>query len=280
MRGNTITEALLDGYEAYLLREEKSPATREKYIFDVRQFAAFLQGKEVNKERVVAYKGELETRYAVRSANSKIASLNSFFRFRERRDLCVRQFRLQKPVCCAPEKELMKEEYYCLLRTAKDRGDMRLSLLMETICATGIRISELPSVTAETLGTGEVTVRCKGKTRPVFLVKALRKKLTRYASENGIRSGPLFITRSGKPLDRSNIWRMMKALCAKAGIPKGKVFPHNLRHLFARTFYKEEPDLAKLADVLGHTNINTTRIYIITTFREYQNRLERLRLTS
>ena len=150
--------------------------------------------------------------------------------------------------------------------------------MIETICSTGIRVSELPFVTVEALRSGEATVRCKGKTRPVYIVSSLRKKLREYVSRNGIRSGPVFVSRTGKPLDRSNIWRAMKALCERAGVEEGKVFPHNLRHLFARTFYQAEKDIAKLADVLGHTNINTTRIYIITTFREYQTRLERMSL--
>ena len=279
MRERVISRNALKGYGDFLAEDEKSPATRKKYLFDVTQFAEYVGKNKVRKEDVIRYKEELSRRYAVRSANSKIAAMNSFFRFMGWADFCIRQFRLQKEICCPPERELTKEEYFRLVKTARREGDERLSLLIETICATGIRVSELPFITVEALRSGEAVVNCKGKTRPVFLASSLRKKLRTYAAQEKVRAGPIFVSRTGKPIDRSNIWRAMKALCDKADIPRTKVFPHNLRHLFARTFYTAEHDIAKLADVLGHTNINTTRIYTITTFREHQSMLEKLGLT-
>ena len=185
---------------------------------------------------------------------------------------------MQTEAYCSEEKELTRAEYMALVRVAEQKKNERLSLVVQTICGTGIRVSELQSITVEAVRKGEAVVSCKGKTRKIFIVKALQKKLLRYAAEQKICSGIIFVTKSGKPLDRSNIWREMKSLCKQAGVSPGKVFPHNLRHLFARTFYGIEKDIAKLADILGHSNINTTRIYIITTGAEHQRRMENMRL--
>ena len=220
----------------------------------------------------------LEENYKIRSANSILAALNAFLRFAGWHDLCVKQFKIQKEAFCSEEKELTKNEYISLVRTAEKRGNHRLSLVVQTICGTGIRVSELKFVTLEAAKCGEVQVFCKGKIRKIFIVKALRKKLLQYAAAKNIRSGAIFVTQYGKALNRSNIWKEMKALCEEAGVAAGKVFPHNLRHLFARTFYELEKDIAKLADILGHSNINTTRIYIITTVAEHQRRMENMRL--
>ena len=162
--------------------------------------------------------------------------------------------------------------------TAKQKGNERLNLILQTICGTGIRVSELQYITVEAVKNREATVSLKGKTRSVFLVKELRKKLIRYAAKQNIQSGAVFITRTGKPMNRTNIWREMKGLCKQAGVNPKKVFPHNLRHLFARTFYGIEKDIAKLADILGHSSINTTRIYIISTGSEHRRRMEHMRL--
>jgi len=278
MKKRIITNQVLYAFEKHLMENEKAQATREKYMRDLRCFAAYAAGKELDKPLVLDYKAFLAQTYAIRSANSMLAALNAFLRFAGWHDLCVKQFKVQKEAYCSEEKELTKAEYTALVRAAEQKKNERLSLVVQTICGTGIRVSELQCITAEAVRRGEAVVSCKGKTRKIFIVKALQKKLLRYAAEQGITAGMLFVTQSGKPLDRSNIWRQMKELCAQAGVSPKKVFPHNLRHLFARTFYSIEKDIAKLADILGHSNINTTRIYIVTTGAEHQRRMENMRL--
>ena len=208
----------------------------------------------------------------MRSVNAMLAGLNGLFAFHGWHDLKVKTLKLQQQVYCPEEKELTKQEYARLCRTAERRKNQRLSLILQTICGTGIRVSELRYITVEAAKQGEAVVNCKAKTRTVFLVKALRQKLLRYAAEQGIESGMIFVTRTGKPIDRTNIWREMKSLCQEAGVNPEKVFPHNLRHLFARVFYGIEKDIAKLADILGHSSIDTTRIYIISTGTEHRRR--------
>lgn len=279
MKGRIITETIISKFKTYLQNEEKSTNTIEKYIRDVKAFADYANSLDVTKEIVISYKNKLiADEYAVRSINSMIASLNSLFVFIGWEDLKVKSIKLQRQIYCPEEKELTKAEYLRLVNTAKQKGNERLNLLIQTICGTGIRVSELQFITVEAVKCGEAVVSLKGKTRTVFIVKELKKKLLRYAAEQGINSGSIFITRSGKPMSRTNIWREMKNLCAKAGVNPDKVFPHNLRHLFARTFYGIEKDIAKLADILGHSNINTTRIYIITTGDEHRRRMENMRL--
>ena len=265
-------------FEIYLRDEEKSQATIGKYMHDVNCFAAFIGQTPVCKENVLAYKARLGQTYAVSSANSMLAAMNAYLRFCGWGDMCVKQFRVQRQVYCAEEKELTRAEYMRLLATAEKQQNKRLHLLIQTICATGIRVSELQYVTVEALRRGEITVDCKGKHRRVFLVSALRKKLLQYAKEQKIKTGEIFVTKNGKTLSRCNIWREMKALCTEARVHPDKVFPHNLRHLFAHTFYSIEKDIAKLADVLGHANINTTRIYIMTTGAEHRRKLEKMHL--
>ena len=278
MKKRIITNQTINSFKNYLVENEKSTATIDKYMRDIRCFSEYSTECILDKALVLNYKGMLEQKYAVRSANSMLAALNAFFRFLGWHDLCVKQFKVQKEAYCSEEKELTKAEYTALVRTAEQKKNERLSLVVQTICGTGIRVSELQSITVEAVRRGEAVVSCKGKTRKIFIVKALQKKLIRYATEQGITSGMLFVTKSGKPLDRSNIWREMKDLCKQAGVSPQKVFPHNLRHLFALTFYGIEKDIAKLADILGHSNINTTRIYIITTGAEHQRRMENMRL--
>ena len=207
-----------------------------------------------------------------------LASLNSLFSFLGWYDCKVRSLKLQRQVYCPEEKELTKAEYARLCRTAKAKHNERLNLILQTICGTGIRVSELQFITVEAVKKGEATVSLKGKTRSVFLIKPLQKKLLRYITEQKIQSGAVFVTRTGKPINRTNIWREMKKLCLEAEVNPEKVFPHNLRHLFARVFYGIEKDIAKLADILGHSSINTTRIYIISTGMEHRQRMERMRL--
>ena len=272
-------------FEAYLREREKAPATVEKYVRDVRSFFAFAENESFRsselifrKESVLEYKQHLTEHYSVRSANSMIASLNSFFAFIGRSDLKLRSLKMQREVYCEESRELTREEYERLCRAAERKHNERLSLIIQTICGTGIRVSELAYVTVDAVRRGEATVSLKGKTRTVLIVKPLQKKLLRYIRERGIESGAVFVTRSGKPLSRTNIWREMKALCADAGVDPRKVFPHNLRHLFARIFYGLDKDIAKLADILGHSSIETTRIYIMTTGAEHRKRMERMRL--
>ncbi len=279
MKGQFLTDKLVAEFSAHLKNEEKSKNTTEKYLRDVRLFAAHFRGTEITKEMVIAYKSKLlAEHYAVRSVNSMLASLNSLFAFLGWSDCKVKSMKLQRQIYCPEEKELTKAEYLRLVNTAKRKGKERLNLILQTICGTGIRVSELEYITVEAAKSGKAVVALKGKTRSVFLVKELQKKLLRYATEQNISSGTIFITRNSKPLSRTNIWREMKGLCQEAGVNPQKVFPHNLRHLFARVFYGIEKDLAKLADILGHSSINTTRIYIISTGSEHRKRMENMHL--
>ena len=269
----------IQAFGAYLRENEKSPATVEKYLRDAAAFRAFLGDRELSREFVLAYKQYIiEKGYAVRSVNSMIASVNAFLEFLGRPECRVKSLKLQRQVFCPEEKELTKAEYLRLVETANRKGNGRLALLIQTICGTGIRVSELKFITVEAAKRGEAVVNCKGKTRTVFLVKELRKKLLRYCAERGIKTGCIFITKTGKPMNRTSVWREMKNLCKQARVAESKVFPHNLRHLFARTFYGIEKDIAKLADILGHSSIDTTRIYIISTGTEHRRRMEHMRL--
>lgn len=278
MKGRFITANAIAGFRKHLIFEERSGATVEKYIRDAKAFSRYAQSAPVTKETVIAYKKRLRDSYAVRSVNSMLTSLNVLFSLMGWHDLKVKSVSLQQQAFCSEEKELTKPEYTRLCTAARRSGNERLCLILQTLCSTGIRVSELQHITMEAARRGEALVSCKGKTRSVFLVKELRRKLLGYAAAQGIKEGMIFITRLGKPLNRTNIWREMKALCARANVSPKKVFPHNLRHLFARLFYEIEKDLAKLADILGHSSINTTRIYIISTGAEHRRRMENLHL--
>ena len=278
MKRQKLQETMIPPYETALREAEKSAATMEKYLHHVRQFVAHDAGRRIDKALVLEYKTRLGKLYAPSSANAALAAVNGFLRFWGFESCCVKPFKVQKQVYCSEEKELTREEYVRLVRAAKEKNSERLALLLESICATGIRVSELPYITVEAVAQGEAVVTCKGKTRTVFLPAALQKKLRRYIQGQKIQSGSVFITRTGKPMNRSNIWREMKALCERANVAPSKVFPHSLRHLFARTFYSIDHDVAKLADLLGHSNINTTRIYIITTGAEHRRKMETMRL--
>ncbi len=278
MSRRKITENIISSFEKHLSEQEKSPSTIEKYIRDVRAFLVFTKNPEITKETVIAYKKSLQENYAVRSVNSMLASVNSLFSFLSWHDLRVKSLKLQQQVFCPEEKELTRAEYSRLCMTAKHKHNERLNLILQTICGTGIRVSELQYITVEAVRRGEAVVNCKAKTRSVFIVKELKQKLLRYAAEQNIKNGMIFVTRTGKPISRTNIWREMKALCKEANVNPQKVFPHNLRHLFARVFYGIEKDIAKLADILGHSSINTTRIYIISTGTEHRKKMENMRL--
>ncbi len=277
MQERIITEGAIDQYRQALIREEKSTATVEKYLRDVRAFFVFAGPVPLTKELVMAYKRHLTDQgYAVRSINSMVGSVNSLLAFLGCPECRVKAIRQQRQIYCAEERELSKAEYLRLLEAAEKKPQLRL--VMETICGTGIRISELRYFTVEAVRRGEVTVTCKAKTRRILLPQKLQRLLLAYARKSGIRSGHIFITRGGAPLDRSNIWTQMKRLCQAAGVLASKVFPHNLRKLFARTFYGLEKDIAKLADILGHSSIDTTRIYIMSTGMEHREKIERLGL--
>lgn len=264
-------------FSDYLIREEKSGATCEKYLRDVYNFQVFVGDAPVTKELVMAWKNALMAKgYAVRSVNSMLASVNSFLVFMGWHDCKVKNIRLQRQTYCAEEKELTKAEYLRLLEASKKNE--QLNLVIQTICGTGIRVSELRYFTVEAVRHGEITVNCKSKTRTILVPGKLRKLLLNYAKHKHITAGAIFVGKSGKPLDRSSIWRQMKQLCKDAGVKESKVFPHNLRKLFARTFYGIEKDIAKLADILGHSSINTTRIYIMTSGTEHRRKIERLGL--
>ena len=278
MKRRIITAKTIAEFKEHLILEERSEITVEKYIRDVKVFAKYTQNSAITKEIVIAYKKHLQETYAVRSVNSMLASINSLFMFLDWHDLKVKSLKLQQQVFCSEEKELTKAEYARLCRTAERKHNERLNLILQTICGTGIRVSELQFITVEAVKQSEAVVNCKAKTRSVFIVKELKQKLLRYAAEQGIKSGMIFVTRTGKPISRTNIWREMKALCEEANVNPQKVFPHNLRHLFARVFYGIEKDIAKLADILGHSSINTTRIYIISTGTEHRQRMESMRL--
>lgn len=279
MKERMLTKKRMGDFEEYLQREEKSRNTVLKYLRDVYAFAAFTDGVKVTKQATIAYKEHLlDAGYAIRSVNSMLASINCLFTFLCWEDCKVKTVKLQRQLFCSEEKQLTRAEYLRLCRTAKAQHRERLTLILQTICGTGIRVSELPYITVDAVQTGKTVVSLKGKTRTIFIVRKLQQKLLRYISEQKIQSGSVFITRSGKPLSRTNIWREMKTLCAEAGVDAKKVFPHNLRHLFARTFYNMEKDVVKLADILGHSSVDTTRIYTISTGTEHRRCMENLRL--
>jgi len=299
-------QAGLARYNEYMLLQEKSRATRRQYARSIAQFIGWLGGEEmqpedstavgqgrpagsggaeqpqsaaeITKQTVIRYKEKLQAEYKPATVNIKLSALNSLFAFLGRVDLKVRQLKIQREAYCAQEKELTQDEYKRLVEAAKQKGNEKLALVLQTICGTGIRVSELQFVTVEAVEAGEANIALKGKNRKILLPGKLCKLLKRYIRHRKIATGPVFVTRTGRPLDRSNIWRMMKALCVSARVDPRKVFPHNLRHLFARKFYAIDHDIAKLADILGHSSINTTRIYIMTTSTEHRKQLNRMRL--
>ncbi len=277
MTDRIVNQVNIQQFSEHLRREEKSDATQEKYLRDIQTFSMFAKRRCVTKELVVAYKKEcLERGYAVRSINSMLASINSFLEFQGWQDCKVKSIRLQRQTYCTEEKELTKAEYLRLLSACKKNE--QLNLVLQTICATGIRVSELRYFTVEAVRHGEVTVSCKSKTRTILVPGKLKQALLQFVRRRNITAGVIFLGKRGKPLDRCCIWRQMKHLCQEAGVASTKVFPHNLRKLFARTFYGIEKDIAKLADILGHSSINTTRIYIMTTGVEHREKIERLGL--
>ena len=272
---NKISTNSLMSFERYLTKEEKSRATVEKYLRDVRSFFRFSNTGSISKEQMIAYKEYLTDRYAPASVNSMLISLHSFLRYIGQQDCCVKLLKIQRQIFAKEEKELSCQEYQRLVKAA---GNTRLSFVLRTICGTGIRVSELEYITVEAVREGKAVVSCKNKTRVIFIPATVQKILSKYIKKSCLKTGSVFIGKNGKPLNRKNIWRDMKGLCSRAGVARCKVFPHNLRHLFARTFYRVEKDIVRLADLLGHSSINTTRIYTIENGRLHRACQERVQI--
>lgn len=273
-----ITVELINKFKNHLIIEEKSQATIEKYIRDITTFMMWLAERAVDKALVVEYKNIIIESYAPASANSMLSSINSFFVYMEWYECKVKTFKIQRQIFADKDKELTKCEYEKLLRTARNKNNEKLYLLMQTICGTGIRVSELRYITKESVIRRQATINCKGKMRVVILPEKLCVALKKYANEQKIMNGSIFVSKNGKPLDRSNIWKMLKSLCEDAGVSKDKVFPHNFRHLFARTYYSIEKDVVRLADILGHSSVNTTRIYTMETGDVHRMQIQKLGL--
>ena len=281
MDGHILTNGQLISFKQQLRSEEREQSTIEKYMREVKLFRTWLAGCPVTAETIAQWKNHLrDDNYKSETINSKLSALNRFFKFMRWPECRIKYLKIQRKLFRGTEKELTKEEYMRLLESAKSLGKARLSLLIETICATGIRVSEVRYITAEAIQAGRADISLKGKIRTILLPGKLCRKLQKYAKKQKITSGEIFLTRSGKGISRRQIWAEMKALCKKANVAPSKVFPHNLRHLFARAFYRACRDVAKLADVLGHSSIETTRIYLISTGIEHAQQLERLGLIS
>lgn len=268
----TLTREI-NAFREWLGCEEKSPATMEKYLRDVKQFCSSLTNERITKEGVMEYKKMLAAKCKAATVNSHLVAINRFLQFTGREECRVKLLKVQRQMFANEDREMSMSEYRRLVRAA---GNSRIGYIIQTICGTGIRISELQYITVSALTRGKAVVECKSKSRVIFIPAQVQKLLGNYVRENHITEGSIFVTRGGKPLDRSNIWREMKALCEKTGIAPEKVFPHNLRHLFARTFYNLEKDIVRLADLLGHSSINTTRIYTVESGLRHRKSLEQV----
>lgn len=281
MKEHFFTDTEIAEFEKYLKSEEREAATIEKYLRELRAFHTWLGDRAVKKETVMEWKDFLQKEgFASVTVNGKLSALNGFFRFAGWEECRVKFLRIQRQMFRKQSRELTKEEYERLLDIARKEGKGRLGLLMEAICATGIRVSELPYITVEAAMEGRAEVELKGKIRVILLPGKLCRKLLKYAKEQKITSGEIFLTKGGKGISRRQVWREMKELCEKAGVESSKVFPHNLRHLFATSFYKICKDIVKLADVLGHSSVETTRIYLMTAGGEHARQLEQMGLVS
>ncbi len=276
---NTPQANAAAGYLDYLRQEERSAATIEKYGRYVRAFLLHLGGAAVTRDAVIAFKEAVAAKYTASGANGMLAAVNSFLDYLGRGELKTRLLRVQRRMFLSPARELLRGDYEKLVRAAKDRGQRRMGLVLQTMFSTGIRVSELCYITVEALAEGRAEINMKGKARVILLQGKLCKKLLAFAKKQGITSGSVFVTRRGNPIDRSNIWKAMKKLSFYARVAGSKVFPHNLRHLFACMYYKANADIAGLASILGHGDINTTRVYVSTSGREQLRRLDALMRT-
>ena len=275
-----LTVQSMKDYLTNLAEQERSAATLQKYAHDLNALLEYLADKPLTKTALIGWKEQLVEIYAPASVNSMLAAVNGFFNFMGWRELTVKSLKIQKAVFADEKQELSRAEYVRLVRTAEAEKNERLALVIQTICATGIRVSELKFITARAVQSGRAEVSNKGKRRIVFLPEKLCRALKKYLQKQKRTEGPVFVTKTGKPLNRSNIWRDMKALCSSAGVDSDKVFPHNLRHLFARTFYSAEKDLSRLADILGHSNVATTRIYTMESGCVHIKQLNRMGLVT
>ena len=273
-----LTDKAIRRYALHLREQERAPATVQKYVQDLTALWDWLAGRPLTKAALIEWKESLSASRAPATVNSMLAAVNGFFRFMGWKGIAVKLLKIKKALFCDERRELTRAEYARLVSAAQKVGNERLSLVMQTICATGIRVSELRFITVEAVTTGRAEICNKGKRRTVFLPGRLRRLLRKYLQKQKKTAGAVFTTRTGRPLDRSNIWRDMKALCESADVEPSKVFPHNLRHLFARTYYSLEKDLSRLADILGHSSVNTTRIYTVESGGVHQRQLERMEL--
>ena len=280
MEERRLTAAILKSFQAELIKQERAPATIEKYMHDIRTFYSWLGNREVTPETVHEWKKSLTERFSPGTVNGKLAALNALFTFTGWTDCRARSLKLQRRAFRDDARELTRDEFYRLVNTAERLDKERLALLLEAIGSTGVRVSEVKYFTVEAVRLGRAEIALKGKIRTILLPGKLCRKLLKYARKQKIASGEIFLTRSGKPINRKQIWAEMKALCKQAGVEPGKVFPHNLRHLFAQTFYHQTRDVVKIADVLGHSSLSTTRIYLISTGAEHRKELEKLQLVS
>lgn len=278
MEKHTISDSLINTYCSWMGQNEKSRATIRKYQYFLEQFQAYAGNREITKNLVLSWKEALKKRFAPVTVNGALAALNGLLRYARWDECTVRLLKICRPVFCRKQREITRQEYEKIVKQAWEEGNERMAVLLQTLCATGIRISELPFITVEALAEHCAEVDCKGKVRKVFLTKDLCRLLEDYAKRKKITSGRIFVTRSGRAMDRSNIWREMKGLARRAGVSPEKVFPHNLRHLFARIYYSLEKDLLRLSDVLGHSNINTTRIYTMESGENHIRQLEKMKL--
>ena len=274
-----LTEQAFDQFETYLRHDEREESTIEAYLRSLTRFSEWADGRAVTKELAMEWKAALaEAGYRPISVNAMLAAVNKFFTCMGREDCKVKYLKLQRQMFRKSEKDLSKEEYQRLVQAAHEKGDLRMELILETICATGIRVGELKYITVEAVRAGVAEIALKGKIRTILLPPRLCRKLQKYAKQQKIASGKLFLTQDGLPVSRQSIWTRMKALCEAAGVERSKVFPHNLRSLFARSFYGSCHDVVRLADVLGHSSIETTRIYLMSTGKEYLRQLDKLGL--
>ena len=274
-----LTEREFDQFEDYLRHDEREESTIEAYLRSLTRFAEWADGRAVTKELAMEWKTALsESGYRPISVNAMLAAVNKFFTCMGREDCKVKYLKLQRQMFRKSEKDLSKEEYQRLVQAAHEKGDLRMELILETICATGIRVGELKYITVEAIRAGVAEIALKGKIRTILLPRRLCRKLQKYAKQQKIASGKIFLTQDGLPVSRQSIWTRMKALCEAAGVERSKAFPHNLRSLFARSFYGSCHDVVRLADVLGHSSIETTRIYLMSTGKEYLRQLDKLGL--
>ena len=274
-----LTQREFDQFEDHLRHDEREESTIEAYLRSLTRFAEWADGRTITKELAMEWKTALsESGYRPISVNAMLAAVNKFFTCMGREDCKVKYLKLQRQMFRKSEKDLSKEEYQRLVRAAHEKGDLRMELILETICATGIRVGELKYITVEAVRAGVAEIALKGKIRTILLPHRLCRKLQKYAKQQKIASGKIFLTQDGLPVSRQSIWTRMKALCEAAGVERSKVFPHNLRSLFARSFYGSCHDVVRLADVLGHSSIETTRIYLMSTGKEYLRQLDKLGL--